>query len=277
MKRRLLLVLGAAAALAAGPGCGEGSIFDNPTVEDPTVLTLTTSVEPDSVLPGDTMWITVTAKNQTRDVFRLEYDPCEMGLVYSIMTLDGRKVDGVFRMCYVNEDIERRTIILELGPGEIAEQRFGWTARVPFYGHGQAPSDYEVVGAFQAPGRPQSGPVPIRVLPLLPLDVETDPAIATSGDTVTIRVSVTNVSYEPADIPAFSSCGFGVWIRQGGQVTHRLTYCSSPDPIVAIRPGDRMEGMVEWRPEEAGDYEIFVQLVWPGQTGLQKLASLQVR
>jgi hypothetical protein len=170
---------------------------------------------------------------------------------------------------------------LILGPGEVAEQQFSWSPVNDYPQYGLQPGEYEIVGWFrrwswrQSPA--ESERLGVRVLPLLPLDVESLPAVATAGETVAIRVGLTNASSEAAEIPVFSSCGFGVWIKQAGRPIDRLTQCSSPDPSMVVQPGQRIDGLVEWLPSEPGDYEVFVQLVWSGQAGLVKTLPIQVQ
>ncbi len=272
MKRAMFSVV-SAAVLAAVSACDK-----SPTFADPSSLAISVSVEPDSVVPGNTMWITVKAKNPTRRLLRYEYIGCDGGIGYSVTTSEGDKAGGIMLgNCIYFTAPEKR--VLEIGPGEEVEQRFSWTATHNYYKYGLHPGEYKVVGWFHVDSRAEtSEAVSIDVLSMLPLEVESRPSDAAAGETVSIQVGVTNASSGPVEgVPVFSSCGFGVWIKRDGQFIDHLTECSSPDSLMTLTPGQRIEGVVTWQPSEPGDYEILVQLAWPGQANSPVIKPLRVR
>ncbi|UCC49218.1 MAG: hypothetical protein JSV41_03285 [Gemmatimonadota bacterium] len=254
--------------------------------EDPSLISVATSLDRDSLHPGDTLRITVTATNPTDQRVRVRLSDCgcgcEGGPAFEVRTPDGAVVDGpTGGGCFL---LQPEPGELELGPGQAESAEFIWTAQKVqcggdgCYDRSVTPGGYFVVGLLPVWDREalESDPIPIVILPVLTLNADVDPPVAAVGDAVNVHVAVTNETNRAVTIPAFSSCRFGVWVMRGDAVVDFLTDCSTADPEVTLGPKERLEGLARWRASEAGEYEILVQLVWREQPRLRALAALQV-
>lgn len=262
----------AALALSASLGCGDGSAF----FDDPSLIVMETAVEPESVAPGDTIRVTVTARNPTGILLRIEYS-CA-ALSFDVLAPDGTAVDGGdgFQGClYILEGRPPRHELV-IPPGGAERQEFTWTAQRRPYGTSIPPGRYEIVGLVRVPDGPRSAPVPVDVVPVLELSTEVTPSPAAVGAAVNIEVTVANRARRAVTIAEFSSCGFGVWVKREAAPLLRLSNCSPPDPEVTLRPGERLQGVLRWTPAEPGAYRVFVQLALPGEPRLRTVTPLLV-
>ncbi len=89
----------------------------------------------------------------------------------------------------------------------------------------------------------------------------------TAGDTVEVRVAVTNRSNRSVEVPAFPSCYFAVWQQQDEGTPRHVAGCDHALSIVTLAGGGAFTGTAPWRPEEPGDYQLLVRLTWDGQPG----------
>ena len=263
MKRVLSFLAGAAAVLAATSACGEG-----PTSSDPWDLAISVAIDRDSTFPGDTVRVTVTATNTTDGIVLIELWHRE-NLGYSVRVAGDEDASlSCGRPDYgeaLIRDPPRKLVFL---PWESKSTTDIWTG-VSFTGRGAGAGSYEVVGfvCVNDPKRPASAPVPLEVLAVLDMEIQIHPPVGVLGDSVVVGVALSNRSGHTVAVPQFSSCGFGVWVMRDGRSVEFLGYCSSPDPIVELESGETMGGQMTWTPTEAGEYEVFVQVVWGGQDG----------
>ncbi|KPK80151.1 MAG: hypothetical protein AMS25_09885 [Gemmatimonas sp. SM23_52] len=281
-KGRLPVLLSGAAALAAvALACEEAQAPTGlPPLEDPSVIALSVSVNRDSTLPGDTVQITVTATNPTSR--RVSLDPglsCLAPIGFEVRSPDGTLVAWTDRgRCFpflpAGGDRAER---LEFAPGESKQAQYDWSAQV-FMSETALPSGvYEVVGTLNVVGGSRSDVILVRVLPVLTLTIDVEPAVPAPGDTVTITATVSNESDRQVIIPDLGSCRLGVWVGRAGSVVAYLTECPWEERQLTLFPQGSTRRVLSWQPEEPGDYWIGAHLAGTIQPDLLITRPLLVR
>lgn len=267
----LSLAILAAVAL----GCGE--VTGLPPLEDPSVIALSVSVDRDSTLPGDTLQITVTATNPTSR--RVSLDPgscCLAPIGFEVRSPDGTLVAWTDR-CFPGFPVFDRPERVEFAPGESMQAQYDWSAQL-FTSETALPSGvYEVVGTLNVVGGSRSDAVLVRVLPILTVTIDIEPAVPAPGDTVTITTSVTNKSGRQVIVPDLESCRLGVWVARAGSIVTYLTECPWEERQLTLFPHRSTRRVLPWQPEEPGDYWIGAHLAGTIQPDLLTTIPLLVR
>ncbi|NIR42684.1 MAG: hypothetical protein GWN99_02310 [Gemmatimonadetes bacterium] len=70
----------------------------------------------------------------------------------------------------------------------------------------------------------------------------------TAGDTVEVRVAVTNRSNRSVEVPAFPSCYFAVWQQQDEGTPRHVAGCDHALSIVTLATDETFTGTAPWRP-----------------------------
>lgn len=270
-----LAILGAVAL-----GCGEVQAPTGlPPLEDPSVISLSVSVDRDSTLPGDTVQITVTATNPTSR--RVSLDPgrsCLPAIGFEVWSPDGTLVAWTDRCtCCVFHPAGGGPERVEFAPGESMQAQYDWSAQL-FMSETALPSGvYEVVGTLNVVGGSRSDAVLVKVLPILTLSIGVEPADPAPGDTVTITATVTNESDRQVIVPDLESCRLGVWVGRAGSVVAYLTECPWEERQLTLHPHRSTWRVLHWQPEEPGDYLIGAHLAGTIQPDLLITRPLLVR
>jgi len=282
---RTLTLLLAGAALACDDGLGPLEELLGP-LEDPSVITVSASIDRDSVRPGETLHVIVTATNPTTR--RVSLDPgwnCGPLLDIEVRSADGTLVRSADGGCLIPLSVDYDwTRPVEFAPGEIKQGEVGWTAQRAYWTADSGivskavPSGiYEIVVLLNVRGGSRSEAFLVKVLPVLTLTVDIEPAAPAPGDTVTITATVTNESDKQVIVPDLGSCRFGLWVGRAGSVVAYLTECPWEEPQVALFPHRSTWRALRWPADEPGDYVIVAHLAGTVQPDLLITRPLVVR
>jgi hypothetical protein len=285
---RTLTLLLAGGALA----CDDGPLEDllGP-LKDPSVIMVSASIDRDSTRPGDVLHVTVTARNPTRHRFGMDPALARGGLLleFEVRSPDGTLVwpdrGGLVPLDPLAGGANgARTRRYELGPFQSLVARFDWTAMRESYTWPSGkvttalPSGtYKVTGRLNVVGGRRSEPVSVRVLPVLTLTLDVEPAVPAPGDTVTITTTVTNESDKRVTIPDLGSCRFGLWVGRLGSLAAHLTECPVEERQLALFPQRSTWRVLRWQAGESGDYVIVADLAGTIQPDLLITRPLVVR
>lgn len=282
---RNLTLLVAAAALA----CDDGPLEEllGP-LEDPSVIMVSVSIDRDSTRPGEVLHVTVTATNPTSRRVAVEDWDCGGLLHFVVRSGDGAIVGGSDTGCFLPMiplgPRTGRRVRLEFAPGQSVQVQYGWTAeRLSWTAErglvskAVASGVYEIVGFLRVQGGPASDVILVKVLPVLTLSVDIEPAAPAPGDTVAITATVTNESDKRVTIPDLSSCRFGLWVERGGSVVAHLTECPWEERQLALFPHRSTWRVLRWQAGEPGDYVIVAHLAGTVQPDLLITRPLLVR
>jgi len=281
--RTLTLVL-AGAALACDDGLGPLEELLGP-LGDPSIITVSASIDRDSVRPGETLQITVAATNPTSRRVSFEHWSCSPLLDIEVRSADGTVVRSArgcgFLPQSVDYDWTRRVVF---AAGEIRQavvgwtaQRAGWTAERELVSWAVPSGVYDIVGLLNVRGGSRSEAVAVKVLRVLTLTIDVEPAVPAPGDTVAITATVTNESDQPVTIPDLGSCRFGLWVRRAGSVVAYLTECPWEERQLALFPHRSTWRVLRWQADEPGDCVILAHLAGTVQPDLLITKPLAVR
>jgi hypothetical protein len=273
-----ILLAGAAVLAAATLACEDAQAPPAlPPLEDPSVIALSVSVDRDSTLPGDTLQITVTATNPTSR--RVSLDPgrsCLEPIGFEVRSADGTLVAWTDR-CFPSFPDGRRPERVEFAPGESMQAQYDWSAQL-FMSETALPSGvYEVVGTLKVVGGIRSDVLLVKVLPVLTLTIDVEPAVPAAADTVTITATVTNESERQVMVPDLWSCRFGVSVKRGGSIVAHLTECPWEERQLTLLPHRSTWRALRWPADEPGDYVIVAHLAGTVQPDLLITRPLVVR
>jgi len=280
------VVLGVS-VLACDDGLGPLEELLGP-LEDPSVIIVSASIDRDSTRPGDILHVTVTATNPTRRRVTVEGWSCGGLLDFVVRSGDGAIVGGSDTACFLRyiplHPSTGRTVRLEFAPGQSVQAQYGWTAeRLSWTAERGVVSEavasgvYEIVGSLDVQGGPTSDVILVKVLPVLTLTIDVEPAVPAPGDTVAITATVTNESDKRVTIPDLSSCRFGLWVGRAGSVVAYLTECPWEEPQVALFPHRSTWRVLRWPADGPGDYVIVAHLAGTVQPDLLITRPLVVR
>jgi len=284
---RSLTLLLAGAALA----CDDGPLEEllGP-LEDPSVISVSISIDRDSTRPGEVLHVTVTATNPTSRRVTVEVEGWSCGglLDFVVRSGDGAIVGGSDMGCFPPmvplHASTGRTVRLEFAPGQSVQaqydwtaERLSWTAERGLVSKAVGSGVYEIVGFLNVQGGPTSDVILVKVLPVLTLTIDIEPAVPAPGDTVTITATMTNESDKRVTIPDLGSCRFGVWVGRAGSGVAYLTDCPLEERQLALFPHRSTWRVLRWQAGEPGDYVIVAHLAGTVQPDLLITRPLLVR
>lgn len=269
MRPRVTAALLPALVAAGSIACSE------PLSVDVSLLTVTATLDRDSLTPADTLRITVTVENPSRQ--RVEYvSGC--GPRWEVRdSLGNRVASGPAGCVYIPEGPTPRVV---LAPGEARPWRYVWTGERPGSGFDPVdPGRYSVVGSINVPGGARSEAAWVEVLPALTFALDVRPAVAGVGDTVIVTASLTNRTIISVRLNVFSTCTFAVQAERDDMPYADVTVCDYPvDRRITLEPGLELADTVEWAVDEPGDYVLIGYLGFPTlEPALKGTASLIVR
>lgn len=157
----------------------------------------------------------------------------------------------------------------ELGPGQVIEQEFKWTAEQEVYTapgfqlKPVLPGLYKVVGKFNVQEGPESIPALVEVLPELTLLLDAEPREISAGADVSIRTALINETVRPVTLDLLSTCTFALRAERDTSLVTELSDCERADRRITLAADEVIEETVRWQPSEPGIYAIRAQLGVP--------------
>jgi len=251
--RRIALLTAVASAVLA-LGC------EDPLSQDASVILVTTTLDRDTIRPGEPLGITVTATNPTRRRVQVTTDGCF--LLYEVRNSAGTRVSPAW-LCLA---IEMREIF---EPGEVKKAEFVWTGETEHYINRQFvaepvdPGSHEVVGFLHSPVVLRSEPRRVEVLPAFILSLTVEPSTARAGDTVALTAELVNQAPRPMTLDILSTCTFAVWAELSGVPYALVTPCERDDRRLSLAPGQGLKETMQWQVSKPGFYRLIAQVGAP--------------